>query len=122
MYDIYPDLLIVVLAGLIGCVATGLAVQLVAGIPMNAVAANPGKLAWSIIFALPLPFLLGLQSVFTGLILAYLCLSLLPSVASKLHFGPKDVPYSKLVMFNSVYAVTAIASFLVLKAIFTVAE
>lgn len=105
----------IVLAGVLGCVATGVAAQMAAGIPMKAVAGDPGKQLWSVIFAVPLPFLLSIGSVTVGAIVSYLVLMLAPTLASKLYFGPKQVPFQRLAIFNSVYAVVAIVVFIVVR-------
>lgn len=112
MYDSLTIWIAIIAAGVIGCIATGFAVQLATGHPMKAVATHPGKQLWSVIFAIPLPFLLGLSSNIVGLIIAFLALALMPSIASKLYFGPKEVPFHKLMIFNGVYAVTAIVVFM----------
>lgn len=105
----------IVAAGVVGCVATGLAAQMAAGIPMRAVAGDPGKQLWSVIFAVPLPLLLSIGSVTVGAILSYLVLMLAPTIASKVYFGPKQVPFQRLAIFNSVYAVVAIVVFIVVR-------
>lgn len=105
----------IVLAGVLGCVATGVAAQMAAGIPMKAVAGDPGKQLWSVIFAVPLPFLLSIGSATVGAIISYLVLMLAPTLASKFHFGPKQVPFQRLAVFNSVYAVVAIVVFIVVR-------
>ena len=111
MYESLTVWLAIIAAGVIGCIATGIAVQIATGYPMKNVAAHPGKQLWSIIFAIPLPFLLGLSSNIVGFFIAYLALALMPSIASKLYFGPKEVPFSKLMIFNGIYALAAIGTF-----------
>ena len=112
MYDSLTVWLAIIAAGIIGCIATGVAVQMATGYPMKNVAAHPGKQLWSVIFAIPLPFLLGISSNLVGLIIALFALALMPSIASKLYFGPKEVPFSKLMIFNGIYALAAIGTFL----------
>ena len=116
MYQSASDWIGIVAAGIIGCVATGIAVQIATKIPMKAVAGNPGKQLWSVIFAIPLPFLMSFGSV--GLAASYLVLTLAPSIASKYYFGPKKVPFRQLATFNSVYAIAAIAVFIIVKQLF----
>lgn len=97
----------IVLGGIAGCFATGLFANWLKGVPVMKVAGNPAKHLWSIIFAVPIPVLLYLGGG-VGLLLAFAWLVLAPTIASKLHFGPKDVPAMVLNAFHTGYAVAAL--------------
>ena len=106
--------LAVVVAGIAGCFATGLMLKALTGRSPMVVAGNWRKHLWSIIFAIPLPFLLTLPgSRWLNLALAFVWLMLAPSVASKFHFGPKDAPWQRLFMLHGAYGFVAILAFMV---------
>lgn len=97
----------IVLAGVAGCIATNLFAYWIAGIPLWAIAKQPGKHLWSVVFAIPLPWLIGLSGA-TGIFIAFVWLLAAPTVASKVYFGPKDAPWMRLFAFHSGYAIAAI--------------
>jgi hypothetical protein len=97
----------IVLAGIVGCIATAGVVQATGSGPFSAVAGNVYKYVWSVIFAIPMPFLLGFGGLI-GLVLAFIWLDLAPTVASKVYFGPKEAPWQKLMTFHAGYGVAAL--------------
>ena len=103
----------IILAGIAGCVATAFVANTLKDVPLNAVAGNWAKYVWSIIFCIPIPFLLGIGPFIVGLILAFIWLVLAPTVASKAHFGPKDLPAMTLNTFHAGFAVVALVVYLV---------
>lgn len=107
----------IVLAGIAGCVATAATANALADVPFKAVAGNVFKHIWSIIFVIPVPFLLALGGVALGYILSFLWLMMAPTVASKLYFGPKDVPWTKLMTFHAAFALVALIVFTVVIAL-----
>lgn len=102
--------LAIVAAGVAGCVATNLFANWIGGVPLWAIARQPGKHLWSVIFAVPLPILTGLFGE-AGVFCAFAWLVAAPTIASKTHFGPKDAPWTRLLAFHSGYALAAIAVF-----------
>ncbi|GEM_PF-3221269 len=107
----YTDLgvwLGILLGGIAGCVATAFVANILKGVPFTAVAGNPRKHLWSIIFAIPVPFLLASFGG-AGILVAFLWLVLVPTIASKAYFGPKDVPAMTLNAFHCGYAVAVLA-------------
>jgi hypothetical protein len=102
----------IVLGGIAGCVATATVVQAMGAGPFSAVAGNIYKYVWSVIFAIPMPFLLASGGL-GGIILAFLWLDLAPTVASKAYFGPKDAPWQKLMTFHAGYGVAALVVYLI---------
>jgi hypothetical protein len=100
----------IILAGIAGCFATGLYANWLKGVPVMAVAGNWKKHIWSIIFAIPIPALL-LWGQEAGVLVAFLWLMLVPTIASKIHFGPKDVPALVLNAFHCGYGVAALFAY-----------
>ncbi len=97
----------IILGGIAGCVATALVANWLKAVPVSAVAGNPLKYLWSIIFAVPVPFLFGLGGAW-GVVIAFAWLVLAPTIASKAYFGPKDVPAITLSTFHCGYAVAVL--------------
>ena len=111
--EMYTDLgvwLGIVLGGIAGCFATGLFANWLKGVPVMRIAGNPAKHLWSIIFAVPIPLLFYLGGA-GGIVLAFAWLMLVPTIASKLYFGPKDVPAMVLNAFHSGYALAALFAY-----------
>ena len=113
---IWPTLVMaLVLAGIAGCIVTAIFANVLAGVPIAAVAGKPGKHLWSIIFAIPVPVIMG-WGLPSGILLAFLWLVFAPTAASKLYFGPKQAPWVTLFAFHSGYALAVLAVyFLVLR-------
>jgi len=103
----------IILAGIAGCIMTAMFANSLKGVPVGKVAGNLMKHVWSIIFAIPIPFLLGLSPDW-GIVIAFLWLMLVPTIASKLYFGPKDVPAMVLNAFHCGYAVAALTVFVLI--------
>lgn len=102
--------LAIVLAGIAGCIMTAMFANSLKDVPVGKVAGNFMKHIWSIIFAIPIPFLLGLGAQW-GIVIAFLWLMLIPTIASKIHFGPKEVPAMVLNAFHAGYGVAALTVF-----------
>jgi hypothetical protein len=103
----------VVLAGIAGCFATGFALQKARGVPGSVVYGNWKKHVWSIIFAVPLIWMMSLGlSVTLATIVAFVWLALAPTIASKFYFGPKDTPFTGILQLHIVFAAVALAVFL----------
>lgn len=96
------------LGGIVGCIATAFFANWLKGVPVSAVAGNPAKHLWSIIFAIPVPLILSLSGP-AGIFVAFLWLVLAPTIASKVYFGPKDVPAMTLAAFHCGYAAGVLA-------------
>jgi hypothetical protein len=103
----------VILAGIAGCIATGVTLQAMRGVPGKVVYGNWKKHVWSIIFAIPLMWIAstGLP-LWLATLVAFAWLALAPTIASKYHFGPKDAPFSKILQLHFAYAAAALAVFL----------
>lgn len=106
MYSDVSTWIAIILAGVAGCVATALVANKLKGVPVAAVAGNVWKHVWSIIFFVPVPLFLTWGSL--GILVAFLWLVLVPTAASKVHFGPKDVPAIVLNYFHVGYAVVSL--------------
>lgn len=100
----------IILAGIAGCFATGFFAYHLRGVPVMAVAGNLKKHLWSIIFAIPIPFLLAWGGV-SGVFVAFLWLMLVPTIASKIYFGPKDVSAIVLNAFHCGYGAAALFAY-----------
>jgi hypothetical protein len=99
-------------AGILGCIATGIAVNAKTGRPASVVWGKWQKHVWSMIFALPLPLILGSGiPMGAAVIIAFLWLMIAPSAASKFHFGPKDAPWGLLMTFHAVFAGVALVTY-----------
>lgn len=98
----------IILAGVVGCVATAATANALDGIPFKAIAASPGKQLWSVLFVIPVPFLLPIGGTAIGYLIAFLWLMLAPTLAAKFYFGPKDAAWSKLLTYHAVFAVVAL--------------
>jgi hypothetical protein len=105
IYSISSVWLAIILGGIIGCVATAFVANALKGVPVKAVAGNWAKHVWSIIFMVPVPMLIGLPA---GWIIAFLWLVLAPTIASKIYFGPKDLPFITLCTFHAGFAVAGL--------------
>ncbi len=110
----------IALAGIVGCVATALMANWLRDVPISAVAGNWKKHVWSIIFVIPVPLLLGIGGG-TGVFVAYMWLMLAPTIASKVYFGPKDVPVMVLNAFHSAFAVAALVVYVLVTRNFVLA-
>ena len=111
----YTDLAVwagIVAAGISGCFMTAVFANRLKGVPFMRIAGNPSKHLWSIIFAIPLPLIMAAFGTF-GVISAFLWLMLAPTIASKLHFGPKEVPAMVLNAFHSGYGIAALTAYVV---------
>jgi len=97
----------IILGGIAGCIATGLFANWLKNVPIGAVAGNWKKHLWSIIFAIPVPFLIA-SSATMGIFIAFLWLMLAPTIASKVYFGPKDLPAMVLNAFHCGYGVAVL--------------
>lgn len=106
MYTNLNVLVAIFLAGIAGCLMTAFFANSIKGVPVSAIAGNWKKHLWSIIFAIPIPFLLGMSEY--GVVIAFLWLILAPTIASKLYFGPKEVPAMVLNAFHCGYAIAAL--------------
>ena len=109
----------IILGGAIGCFLVGL-IAVSRGAKLSAVSTNPGKLLWSVIFAIPIPFLLHLGgSMIPGLLLAFVWLTVAPSVGVWTVFPPKrPISNAQLVIGNGVWAVLTLIIFTVAVGIF----
>lgn len=110
----------IILGGIAGCVATALVAGWLKGVPFSAVAGNVWKHVWSIIFAIPVPLILAWLPD-AGIFAAFLWLVLAPTAASKIHFGPKEVPAMTLNAFHCGYAVAVLAVYVLVTRYFTMA-
>ena len=98
----------IILGGIAGCIATALFANWLREIPIAAIAGNWKKHLWSIIFAIPVPFFLAFNRA-SGVFVAFLWLMLAPTIASKIYFGPKQVPAMVLNAFDCGYGAAVLA-------------
>lgn len=111
----YADLgvwLGIVVGGVAGCLATALFARWLRDVPITRIAGNPAKHLWSIFFAIPIPLILYAFAG-AGILAAFFWLMLAPTIASKVHFGPKEVPAMVLNGFHSGFAVAALTAYVV---------
>lgn len=101
VYSIPSVWLAIILGGIVGCIATAYVANAMKDVPVKAVAGNWAKHLWSIIFMIPVPFFIALPA---GWIIAFFWLVLAPTVASKVQFGPKDLPFMMLCTFHAGFA------------------
>lgn len=119
MYTEVGIWLAIILAGIAGCVMTAIFANSLKGIPVGAIAGNWKKHLWSIIFAIPIPFLFQLGGA-AGVFVAFIWLVLAPTIASKVYFGPKQVPAMTLNGFHSGYAIAALTVFVLVTRYLTI--
>ena len=99
----------IVAGGIVGCLATALAANVQADVPISAVAANWAKHVWSVLFVVPVPWIV--LALPYGYPVAFIWLLLAPTIASKVHFGPKDAPWTRLLVFHAAFAAVALLTF-----------
>lgn len=97
----------IIIAGIVGCLATAGVVQAMGAGPFSRIAGNVYKYIWAIIYAIPVPFILGFGGIW-GVILAFIWLDLAPSAGAKFYFGPKDAPWQRLMTFHAGYGVAVL--------------
>lgn len=98
----------IVFGGVAGCLAVAF-LTMARGAPFSAVGGNPGKQLWSVIYAIPVPFLLQLGAV-VGLVLAFVWLVISPIVGLKTVFKPVvEVRMVDLLVGHAIYAVVVLA-------------
>jgi hypothetical protein len=102
----------IILGGIAGCFATALFANWLKGVAFAAVAGNPRKHLWSIIFAIPVPFILASFGA-GGILFAFAWLVLAPTIASKVYFGPKEVPAIVLCAFHCGYGAAMLAVYVI---------
>lgn len=111
----------IILGGIAGCIATALFANWLKEVPIGKVAGNLSKHLWSIIFALPVPLLIGAFAG-AGIFVAFLWLMLVPTIASKVYFGPKDVPAMVLNAFHCGYGAATLAVYVLVTRYFSIAS
>lgn len=109
----------IVLGGIAGCLTTALFANWLKGVPISLVAGNIFKHLWSIIFVVPIPILIGSHET-AGIFIAFLWLMLAPTIASKIYFGPKEVPAMVLNAFHCGFGVTALTVYVVVTRYFSI--
>ncbi len=109
----------IVLGGIAGCLVVGL-IAMSRGARFSDLAGHPGKQLWSVIFAIPIPFILQLAgSMIPGLILALVWLTAAPIIGLKTVFKPAmRLKMSQLVIGNGIYAIVTLIVFMIVVAIF----
>ncbi len=102
------------LAGIAGCLATAALAKVAGGVPWRTIAGNPYKHVWSVIYALPVPFLVGWG--WPGLVLAWLWLTVSPVVGVKAYFGPKDRSWGELLPLHALsYAPVTLLTYIMVR-------
>ena len=115
MQNLPAEISVVAAAAVCGCLGTAIAFRAVTGKPASTIALNWRKHVWSIIFVMPVLFLIYVplpKSV--TLLVAIVWLIMGPSVAAKYFFGSKDTPWSFLLMLHSAFAFTTTAAIVTL--------
>lgn len=120
MYTDFGVWLGIILGGIAGCIATALFANWLKGVPVGKVAGNPAKHLWSIIFAIPVPFLLAAFGV-SGVFVAFVWLILAPTIASKIYFGPKEVPAMVLNAFHCGYGAAVLTVYVFVTRYYSIA-
>ncbi len=100
----------VVIAGIAGTIANGVAVALIVAPARIDLLLVPGRYGVAILVAAALPFLFRWLSGGATWISALLVLTVAPSLLAKLVFGA-GAPWSLVLGLNAVYAVAAIATY-----------
>lgn len=108
----------IIAGGMLGCLVVGL-IAMSRGASFSALAGHPGKQLWSVIFAIPIPFILQLAgSVIPGIVLAIIWLTAAPVIGVKTVFPPAmPITTGQLILGNLIYAVVALIVFMVVVAI-----
>ncbi|MDY8110530.1 hypothetical protein U0C82_15415 [Fulvimarina sp. 2208YS6-2-32] len=106
----------IVLGGILGCIATGAAVALIAGGDFAAFVTDPGKHGVSIAIAVVLPAFFLSMSMGWAILVGIVWCDVVAAVLTKFVFGGADAPWSMLLGFNLVYAVVAVLVFAALAA------
>ncbi len=103
----------IVLGGVLGCTLLGL-IAMSRGAGFADVAGNPGKQLWSVIFAIPVPFLLELGAGgWIGLLIAFVWLVASPIIGLKTVFKPEATPdMTQLVIAHVIFAIIVLTVFM----------
>lgn len=103
----------IILGGVAGCTVLGL-IAMTRGAAFSAVAGNPGKQLWSVIYSIPVPFLLHLGgTVGLGLLLAFIWLVVSPIVGLKTVFKPAvKLRMTQLVIAHVIFAAVVLIVFM----------
>ncbi|MEX0344007.1 MAG: hypothetical protein AB3N20_03725 [Rhizobiaceae bacterium] len=108
----------IIFGGVIGCLVVGF-IAMSQGAKFSDLAGHPGKQLWSVIFAIPIPFILQLVgSMVPGLIVALIWLTAAPIVGLKTVFKPAmKLGMPQLILGNGIYAVVTLIVFMIFVAI-----
>ncbi len=122
MFAAYTELstwLAIVLGGVIGCLASWLLAYAIARVPFRMIGGHPGKQLWSVLFMIPVAFILALGgNLVFGLLLAFLWLTIAPSVGVRTVFPPAGkISNQQLFGGNAYFAVVALAAYMTVKAL-----
>ncbi len=117
MFDNYFQLgpwLGIILGGIIGCLVVGF-IAMSRGAKFSDLAGHPGKQLWSVIFAIPIPFIFQIAgSMVPGIILVVIWLTAAPIIGLKTIFKPSmQLSMLQLIIGNGIYAIVALFVFLV---------
>lgn len=106
------------IGGVAGCLGLWLVLNRIAGLPFAKLGGHPGKQLWSVLFMMPVPFMLSLGPLALTLPLSLAWLALAPTVATKYWFGPATAKWGKTAGFNAIYGVIALAVYFAVTRLF----
>ncbi|QDZ02899.1 hypothetical protein FQ775_22430 [Nitratireductor mangrovi] len=110
MYASFGIWIAVVAAGVGGCLGLWVILYLTKRVPFAMLAGKPGKHLWSVIYMIPVPAILAVGGL-AGWLLAFIWLTVAPSVGLKYYFGPKRLPWADVLTSNAMFAVIALVTY-----------
>ena len=100
------NLIIVVIAGIIGTIANSIAINIMAGAPVMPLIVSFGRNAVAIIVALLLIPIFARNAGFAAWIIALVALTVIPSILAVFVFGAQ-APWAFVLSVNFIYALVA---------------
>ncbi|QFU07782.1 hypothetical protein PARPLA_02069 [Rhodobacteraceae bacterium THAF1] len=102
------NILIAVVAGILGCIANSIAITVVTGTPVMGLILSAGREFWSVVFALALIPIFARMGGAAAWITGIVVLNLLATLSAKLIWGAA-APWGLVFIFNGIYAIVATA-------------
>lgn len=115
MFAAYSQLstwIAIIAGGVIGCFGIGYIAHITTKAPLSVLATNPGKQLWSVIYMIPVPFLIAVGGSPIGFLLALIWLTVMPSIGVLTVFKPsRPLTNAQLFSGNGVFAVIALVAY-----------
>ena len=102
------NILLAVIAGIIGCIANSIAITVATGTPVMGLILSAGREFWSVVFALALIPIFARMGGAAAWVTGIVVLNLLATVTAKIIWGA-EAPWGLVFIFNGIYAIVATA-------------